>query len=471
VTSKRFALLFVLLFAGISVSAQFPTGYPPRKGAVNDYAGKLTEGQVEELTSLINQYQEKTSIEFVVVVIGDLQGRSARDYAIGVGNAWGVGRAGRDNGIVLLWVPKERAYSLRIARGLKADLSDSDAALITQQHLLPNFKRGQYYDGLKETIQSTMAYLGDATWEARIQARVQAPARPGEQQAPSREAPARDHSSAQSNDQSKDQSQQPAQTAVFLLGLAGVVGAGIAIHKSRRRRSKLVELAQANAAITDCLAKAEANAPQIPRLLDDLAKEVPEQDLTKLRSDLAAQPDRIVKIRLDATLLDFANLQSYDDVVRVRTSAETESDLLEVMQQKIANIKRAKQRSQALIGSLSQQSFAISDLRDSSRRAEIDGLLSGSRQDYEQARRDSSMSLVDWLLINELLDRSQSRVQQAVQFSQEAPYTPPPSSSRYESSSSSYSSSSYDSSSSYSSSSSSDGGGSFDSGSGSDGTY
>src|SRR5262249_3248879 len=156
------------------------------------------------------------------------------------------------------------------------------------------------------------------------------------------------------------------------------------------------------------------------------------------------------KIKLDATLLDFANVQSYDDVVRVRTSAETEADLLDQMQQKVAAIKSARQRSQALIGSLSQQSFAISELRDSSRRAEIDELLSGSRQDYEQARRDSSMSVVDWLLINELLDRSQSRVQQAVQFSQEAPYIPPPRSSSWGSSSSSYSSSSSDSSSSYS---------------------
>jgi uncharacterized membrane protein YgcG len=464
-----------LFFAGISVSAQFSTGYPPMKGVVNDYAGKLTEGQVEELTGLIRQYEEKTSIEFAVVVIGDLQGRSARDYAIGVGNAWGVGQAGRNNGIVLLWAPKERAYSLRIAGGLTADISDADAALITQQHLLPNFKRGQYYDGLKETVQSTMAYLGDATWEARVQARVPAAAQP----APSQEMPgperSKDQSSGpQSEDQSTVQSAQTAKAVVFLIGLAGVVMAGFAIHKSRRRRSKLIELSQAGPAIADSLAKAEANAPQIQQLLDDLAKEVPEQDLTQLRSDLAGQPDRIVKIRLDTTLLDLTNLQSYDAAIRLRTSAETESDLLEVMQQKIANIKSAKQRSQDLIGSLSQQSFAISELRDGSRKSQIDNLLSASRQDYEQARRDSSMSVVDWLIINELLNRSQSRVQQAVQFSQENPYTPPRSSSSWGSSSSSDSSSSYDSSSNDSSSSyssSSDSGGSFSSGSGSDGTY
>src|SRR5262249_39829354 len=130
------------------------------------------EAQVKELTSLIKQYERKTSIEFAVVVVDGLHGRSVREYAIGLGDFWKIGKAGRNNGVILLWAPNERAYSLRIADGLTDDLSDPDARLITQQHLLPNFKRGAYYAGLKETVETTMAYLGDESWDERIQGRA-----------------------------------------------------------------------------------------------------------------------------------------------------------------------------------------------------------------------------------------------------------------------------------------------------------
>ncbi len=46
------------------------------------------------------------------------------------------------------------------------------------------------------------------------------------------------------------------------------------------------------------------------------------------------------------------------------------------------------------------------------------------RQNYEQARQGSSMSVLDWLIINQMLTNSQSRIRQAVSCSQEAPYTP-----------------------------------------------
>src|SRR5215471_14400147 len=173
-TSKRLVVLLVLLFITASVWAQTSAAYPAKKGTVSDYAGKLSDVQIKELTGLVQQYEKQTSIEFAVAVVDSLQGRPVRDYAIGLGDAWGVGKAGRNNGVVLLWAPNERAYSLRIADGLTTDLSDSDAKLLTQQHLLPYFKRGDYYAGLKETVQTTMAYLGDETWEERMQVRAQA---------------------------------------------------------------------------------------------------------------------------------------------------------------------------------------------------------------------------------------------------------------------------------------------------------
>jgi uncharacterized membrane protein YgcG len=470
-TSKRLAILLVLLSVAVSLWGQVSTTFPKAKGIVSDYAGKLDQAQITELSGLIRDYERKTSIQFAVVVVDSLQGRSARDYAVGLGEAWRVGKAGRNNGIVLLWAPNERAYSLRIADGLTADLSDADAKLLTQQHLLPYFKHGDYYTGLKETVQSTMAYLGDETWDQRIQARAQAAEL--EQKAAAQRAQVAEQqqqAEAQRRQQQAEQAEHDTRvTILFLLVLAAAGLAGFAIHRWRQRQRKLAELAGANQTIADLLTTAEANAPQIQRLLDDFSKEAPEQDLTALRAELAAQPERIVKTRVDATLPDWTKLQSYDEMVRIRTNAQSESDLKDSVQGRIGDIRSAKQQSQALMQQLSQEKFQISEVRDSARRDEVDQLLLQSRQQYQQARQSSSTSVFDWLIIHDLLTRSNNQVQQAVEYSQQEPYVPPPSSSSGSESSGSSFGSFFSGGS--DSSSSSGGGGGFSGGSGSDGTY
>src|SRR6476661_5985306 len=174
--AKQFTMLMLLLAFSVGVFAQPATSFPATKGVVSDYARKLDQGQIKELSALLKDYERQTSIEFVVVVVNSLEGLSARNYATGIGDSWRIGKAGRDNGIVLLWAPNERAYALRVAEGLSADLTDSDATQITRQDLLPSFKRGDFYAGLKATVLATMQHLGTQTWEARLKARQPDPA-------------------------------------------------------------------------------------------------------------------------------------------------------------------------------------------------------------------------------------------------------------------------------------------------------
>lgn len=438
---KRAVWMALLLFS-IGVAAQSASGYPTRLGVVNDYAGKLDEAQIQELTALIQNYERQTSIEFVVVIVNTLDGTPVGTYTRGLGDAWGVGKAGRNNGVVLLWAPKERAYSLRIANGLTPDLSDDDAHRLTSQHLLPYFKHGEYYTGLKETVETTMAHLGNETWEQRLQARGQRTVQ-------------EEHQPGQSGANSGTEGSGWL-FLLFMLFLAIAVLIGIMLYKAHAKREKLAELSKAGEEIEGDLRKAESNRPELQQRLEDFARTMPEQDLTALRDGLARQPERIAKIRADLQYLNFSEADSYEEMVRVRTSAEDEADLLETTTQQIARITQAKEQSHALLQELSRENFQISGVRDSSKIGEVNRLLSQGRQDYQQAQQNSSMSLLDWVLINELLNNSRAQVRQAVECSQQNPYVASSDSSWSSSSDSGFSSSS---------------GGGFSSGSGSDGSY
>src|ERR1044071_6508963 len=484
--AKQFTMLMLLLSFSVSVLAQPATNFPAMKGVVSDYAGKLDEAQIKELSGLLKDYERQTSIEFVVVVVNSLDGLSARNYATGIGDSWKIGKAGRDNGIVLLWAPNERAYALRVAEGLSADLPDSAATQITRQHMLPNFKRGDFYAGLKETVLATMQHLGVTTWEARLKARQP----DAEQETLDRKRRAdqawqaeveRRQAEAQQAEQERKLASDTRTGFLFVTTLA--VGSLLVflIIRWRNRKAKLAEMAQAVTTIADNLSAAEANAPEIQRTLDDCAREMPEQDISKLREGLAGQPERILKIKVDAQCIDPAKLESYDDMVRVRASSEAERNLLDSTKESIVSIKNAKAQSQAMLEKLSRETFEITDVRDSSRTDDVNRLLLEGRQNYEQARQGSSMSVLDWLIINQMLTNSQSRIRQAVSYSQEAPYAPSFSSldddstSRRSSSSSSWFGGGSSSSSSGGFFSGGDsgggGGGSFSSGSGSDGSY
>jgi uncharacterized protein len=462
---RRFQIAIVLVTAILTIAGYCSVTFPKKQGVVSDYAGKLTKAQIRELSDRISQYEQKTSIEIAVVVVDDLQGLTAQQYAISVGDSWGVGKAGLNNGVILLWAPNERKYSLRFGPGLTPDMSDGEATTITQQYLLPNFKQREYYAGLKQTLQAVMRHLGDATWDQRMQSRAQLAEEQRRREAARQEAERKE----------KEQFVQIMIAFFAVLGL--VIGAGIAIYKWAHHREERTELARAAGEISENLAQAEANLPHIGEILDSFSKEAPEQDLTALRADVEGQSDRIVKLRLDATLLDYTRLQSYDEMVRIRTAAQDEAGFRDKTQQQLDSILEAKRSSQAMMERLSHENFEISDVRDGSRRGDIDGMLAQSRLNYEQARQNSSLSLVDWLIINDMLNRSNTGFRQAVEYSQEEPEET--SSSTSSSSSSSDSSSSiFGNSSSESSfgSSSSDsgsfgGGGGFSSGSGSDGSY
>ena len=481
--AKRLTMLMLLFTFSIGILAQPATSFPAMKGVVSDYAGKLDEAQINELSGLLKDYERETSIEFVVIVVNSLDGLSARNYATGIGDFWKIGKAGRNNGIVLLWAPNERAYALRVAEGLSADLTDSDATQITRQSLLPSFKRGDFYAGLKATVLATMDHLGNKTWEARLKARQPDP----EQETLDRKRHAEEawQAEVQRREAEARQAEQERQLqsdtrkgfiSVSVLALGALLA--LVISRSRRRKAKLADMARSVTTIADNLSAAEKNALEVQRILDDCAREMPEQDISKLRESLAGQPERILKIKVDAQCIDPAKLESYDAMVRVRTDSATECNLLESTKESIAKVKEAKAQSQAMMEKLSRETFEIANVRDNSRTDEVNRLLLQSRQDYEQARQGSSMSLVDWLIINQMLSNSRSQMQQAVYWSQAAP-APAFSSLDDDSSSSSSSSSGWFSGGSSSSSSggffsggdSGGGGGSFSSGSGSDGSY
>ena len=127
---------------------------PPR--LVNDFAGVLTAEEGISLEKRLVTFNNETSTQITFVSISDLQGYAISDFAFRLGEKWGVGQEGFDNGIVIVVKPKTSSEKGEIfiatGYGLEGAVPDVVANRIVRAEILPSFRNGDYLEGLDKAI-------------------------------------------------------------------------------------------------------------------------------------------------------------------------------------------------------------------------------------------------------------------------------------------------------------------------------
>ena len=142
---SRNLILLLLLFIYGSVNAQeFPT---KSKRLVNDFATLLSVDEVSALESKLVAYNDTTSTQVTIVIIKSLEGYEISDYAVRLANAWGIGKADKNNGALILVSLDEKKMSIQTGYGLEGVLPDAICKRIIEKEMKPSFKQSDYYGG------------------------------------------------------------------------------------------------------------------------------------------------------------------------------------------------------------------------------------------------------------------------------------------------------------------------------------
>jgi uncharacterized protein len=151
-----------LLAAGIGTLSAL--NVPQLVGRVNDYAGILKPEEKTELEAYLASVESKTTAQLVLLTIKSLEGDPLEDFSIRVAEAWKIGQKGKDNGLILLVSLNERAVRIEVGYGLEGVLPDGKCGTIIRQQIVPEFRGGNYYAGIKNAFQ-TLAQVagGDST--------------------------------------------------------------------------------------------------------------------------------------------------------------------------------------------------------------------------------------------------------------------------------------------------------------------
>jgi uncharacterized protein len=161
---KRGYLIGLLLFFAVAFvcGQNIPEPMSPPR-LVNDFAGMFDDGERNALEQMLRNYTDTTSTQIYVVTVADLDGYDVSDYAIRLGEKWGIGQKEKDNGAVILIKPRignERGkVFIAVGYGLEPVLTDARCGRIIDNYMLPLFVNDEYYAGTKLAVEAMVRYL------------------------------------------------------------------------------------------------------------------------------------------------------------------------------------------------------------------------------------------------------------------------------------------------------------------------
>ena len=152
--AKQVALLIAALLASLAIESQAAEVIPPKPDRYfNDYAGVVSKEAAYRFNEQLAQFERETSDQVVVAVFAKMQSDSdVADYTRRLAQAWGVGQKERRNGVVLFVFVQDRKMFIQVGYGLEGALPDITAFDITEYHIKPLLRNGDYQAGLATGI-------------------------------------------------------------------------------------------------------------------------------------------------------------------------------------------------------------------------------------------------------------------------------------------------------------------------------
>lgn len=125
-----------------------PVPNPPR--LVNDFTSTLSATETTQLEQKLLAYSDSTSSQVSIVILRSVGPYDISDYAFQLGEQWGIGGKGKDNGVLILAAMEDRKVFIATGRGMEGAIPDALAKRIVSDLILPNFKMEAYYQGLDQ---------------------------------------------------------------------------------------------------------------------------------------------------------------------------------------------------------------------------------------------------------------------------------------------------------------------------------
>jgi uncharacterized protein len=156
------ALLCFFMLAAAPHPARADAYPAPADPYLNDFAGLVAPDAAARMRDALKSLRDETGVEMTVLTIA-----SRRDYdpspsieafATGLFNDWGIGDAGRNDGILVLVARADREMRIELGQGYDQGY-DVLAQDMINRHFLPWFRDDKYSEGIEEGTLETVTRI------------------------------------------------------------------------------------------------------------------------------------------------------------------------------------------------------------------------------------------------------------------------------------------------------------------------
>ena len=138
-------LCFVLL---LLVPRAWALEVPELKGRVNDYAGILSEQDRRRIEERLAAHERSSGQQFALLTVDSLEGDALESFSIRVVERWKLGKKGKDDGLLLLVVVRDRKMRIEVGYGLEGQITDALSSRVIRETLVPAFRQQDYAGGI-----------------------------------------------------------------------------------------------------------------------------------------------------------------------------------------------------------------------------------------------------------------------------------------------------------------------------------
>jgi uncharacterized protein len=136
----------------------FVRSLPVPHQSVNDFSKFLTVSEKQWLEKELVDYRVRTRNAIVFISLDSLTDpKTKKQYTIEEAallyfNKWGIGDSIKNNGVLLMASRQPRRVRIQVGTGLEAVLTNDICQAIIDEKLVPNFKQGLFFTGIKEAV-------------------------------------------------------------------------------------------------------------------------------------------------------------------------------------------------------------------------------------------------------------------------------------------------------------------------------
>jgi uncharacterized protein len=137
-----------LVVVAAPAPAQAAPAYPAVHGRCVDQVGVLGGTLCDRVTAVLRTDEKATGDEIAVAVVPTTGDMTIEKWSTGLFNKWGVGKADRGNGVLLVVAVDDHAVRLEIGTGMAGRLPEATVSHIVDGVITPSLAEERYATGI-----------------------------------------------------------------------------------------------------------------------------------------------------------------------------------------------------------------------------------------------------------------------------------------------------------------------------------